>query len=315
MTDINPPRINRRRMLSITATTVAGLAAGALASSGPAHAAPSLCDLPGTGSVGPELCGPLGSGADCGGFNDVTPPGVTDRLFLWERVKNVTPAFPGTNTKVVRTSVSMIPQQPQPVPKVIPPPTPLSGSTKQAYAIRQGGTPGGSGPNNRLLIPTQRLSGIECSHIWQGTTLNFCKIAFDEANAAPRPVGTVPAIGINSKAARQQDQLHIHLSRAQAGVMKNLESALKKNEIKLKQADWGAAPHVTILGRTYRVLHRQNLNDNPFRLMLDNVAPKNMGEQMLAIVPAPQGGFYLINSEVKALPGGTGQVDSLLYYT
>lgn len=314
MTDIDPPQINRRRMLSITATTVAGLAAGALASSGPAQAAPGLCDLPGTGSVGPELCGPLGAGADCGGFTDVTPPGVTDRLFLWDRVKNVTPAFPGTNTRVVRTSVSMIPQQPQPVPKVIPPPTPLTGPTKQAYAIRQGGTPGGSGPNNRLLVPTQRLSGIECSHIWQATTLNFCKIAADDADAAKRPVGTVPAIGINSKAARQQDQLHIHLSRAQAGVMRDLETALKKNEVKLKQADWGSAPHATILGRTYRVLHRQNLNDNPFRLMLDNVAPKNMGEQMLAIVPAPQGGFYLINSEVKALSGGTGQVDTLLYY-
>ncbi len=300
MTDINPPRINRRRMLSITATTVAGLAAGALASSGPAHAAPSLCDLPGTGSVGPELCGTPSPPPECGDPSDTG----TARLELWDDVKGATPANPKGAEEVVETF--------QPVEPFTNP------LTYQGFAIRKGNQ-GTLRSNNLLLIPTQRITGIECRIIWQPTTINFPAYAYEKAEAYQQgkvPAGSAVAVGINSVAARQKDQLHIHMSRLQTQANSELateEGKGTKSNIAWTLDKWKHS-RVELLGRTYRIVHVPDLRD-VFENLRVHVATGNMREQMLVITARPSGGYYLINSEVSALKGGTGQCDLLLDYS
>lgn len=312
MTDINPPQINRRRMLSITATTVAGLAAGALAASGPAQAAPDLCELPGTGSVGPEVCGTLGSTV-CG---RVTDSGT--HFELWEGVQDATPTYPSPNDRVVVfAGIKMDPWQRKPNPTP-PPPSPKPpqpvGDADQGYAIR-GGKKGQTRDFDNLFIPLQRISGIECDRIWKKTTINYWKWAYAEAVKKP---GHVTALGINSVAARHENQLHIHLSQLQTSASKNLAAAQQAGHIATTPQGWASIAKVDLLGKgkEYRVLHVPDLETNIFALLRDHVALSNqaMATQMLVVTPSPLGGFYVINSQ-HDMPHGTGECDALLYYS
>lgn len=310
MTDINPPHINRRRMLSITATTVAGLAAGALASSGPAQAAPSLCDLPGTGSVGPLVCGVPGprDPTICGDYNDNVKAA---RLYLWEQVKDVTPAAKGTNQEVVVTKSLMEPQpEPKPPPK---PPAPAPGPFYQGHAIRWGSQ--WEVQQDRLFIPTQRVRGIECDITWQPSTLNYFNLAWEEAVTAPLKPGQVHAIGINSAEKRTQDQLHIHLSILVDQAVLDLATAWKNHEVAQSQDTW-PTKFAKINFRWCRVLWRPNLDQNVFALLHADIATTDMQKQMLVITEAPHGGFYIINSQAEMpnqLVGGASCDPYLVY--
>jgi CDP-diacylglycerol pyrophosphatase len=311
MTDANPPKINRRRMLSITVTTAAGLAAGALASEAPAQTAPDLCDLPGTGSV--DSCGPLDATAVCGSVND-----KGDHNELWLGVQDATPAYPSPNDRVVVFSgIKMDPWQrvPNPTP---PPPTPKppqpQGDAEQGYAIR-GGTKGQTKDFDNLFIPLQRTSGIECKWIWQKTTINYWKWAYAEA---VKKSGHATALGINSVAARHENQLHIHLSQLNSTAVKNLATAQQAGHIATTPPGWAAITRVDLLnnGKEYRVLHVPDLETNLFGLLRSHIAKsdKAMATQMLVVTPAPTGGFHVINSQ-HDMAHGTGECDALLHYS
>lgn len=319
MTDDSPATLTRRQMLSIAATAGAALAVAACSSPESTTATPTTTAIPttttptttaatepmsATGSTQPG--GPVGSTATCGGYND-----TGKHLYLWEHVKDTTPAVPKTNIKVVLSPGGelMHPRQQQPKPTKAPAPP---GDATQGWAIRWGGSGGKHVLNDRLFVPTQRVMGIECSVTWDPRTINYFKLAWAEAITTP-PKGNTIAVGINSADKRTQDQLHIHLSFLQPLAVTDLATALANNEIAQSQASW-STKLTKINNRVCRVLPRPDLNQNIFALLQADIAKNNMHEQMLVVTSAPQGGFYVINSQASLPGGGGASCDPFLVY-
>ncbi|MFE9193642.1 CDP-diacylglycerol diphosphatase [Micromonospora sp. NPDC007208] len=211
------------------------------------------------------------------------------------------------------------------------PPFPQCLRTTPTYVILNGG----SGSNHDfLLVPSCRISGIECPFITTVNAPNYWLEAWD--NAQPGQPGHVVyphiGLGVNSAdpAIRMQDQLHIHLAGIHSGIqtqLNNHDSAISNNPSRWRSQVvpiWGLTSTGLPAPRSYRVLHVANLNGNLFRLLLDSVVQPTgttMGAQMLAVTPRliGSGGFYVLNSEPAlpvpaGQPGGTGTVDFLLAY-
>ncbi|MFF5199244.1 CDP-diacylglycerol diphosphatase [Micromonospora sp. C97] len=194
---------------------------------------------------------------------------------------------------------------------------------------------GGSGSNHDyLLLPSCRISGIECPFITTASAPNYWLEAWN--NAQPGQPGHVvyPHIGLGVNSAdptiRMQDQLHIHLAGIHSGIqtqLNNHDSAISNDPTRWRNQIvpvWGLTSTGLPAPRSYRVLHVANLNGNLFRLLLDSVVRPTgttMAAQMLAVTPrlTGSGGFYVLNSEPglpvpAGQPGGTGTVDFLLAY-
>ncbi|MET7704880.1 CDP-diacylglycerol diphosphatase [Micromonospora sp. NPDC005413] len=211
------------------------------------------------------------------------------------------------------------------------PPSPQCLQTTSTYVVLNGG----SGSNHDfLLVPSCRISGIECPFTATSNAPNYWLDAWN--NAQPGQPGHVvyPHIGLGVNSAdptiRQQDQLHIHM----AGIHSGIQTQLNNHDSTISNVPsrwrsqivpvWGLTSTGLPAPRSYRVLHVANLNANLFTLLRDSVVRPTgatMAAQMLAVTPRliGNGGFYILNSEPglpvpTGQPGGTGTVDFLLAY-
>ncbi|MFC0005751.1 CDP-diacylglycerol diphosphatase [Micromonospora siamensis] len=270
------------------------LADGGLDDGGQGHDLPP----PDLGAPGAGSC-PTPS-ALCGRPSDSGP-----RYELWERVQVCTGA-------------------------ASPPPFVDCLSVTSTYVVLRGFP---TNTHNYLLVPTCRVSGIECPWIATTAAPNYWLDAWNNAQAGQPGHVVYPTIGlgINSVAARQQDQLHIHLAGIHSGIQTQLnqyDSTITNDPTRWRNQ------FVPILGvsasaavspyRTYRVLRVATLNTNLFTLLRDYVVRPTgaaMGDQILAVTPrlVGSGGFYVLNSQLAlpnpaGLPIGTATVDFLLAY-
>ncbi|MFI7604480.1 CDP-diacylglycerol diphosphatase [Micromonospora sp. NPDC049366] len=211
------------------------------------------------------------------------------------------------------------------------PPFPQCLRTTATYVVLNGG----SGSNHDfLLVPSCRVSGIECPFVATAAAPNYWLESW--LNAQPGQPGHVvyPHVGLGVNSAdptiRQQDQLHIHLAGIHSGIqtqLNNHDSAITNNPSRWRTQIvpiWGLTNTGVPAPRSYRVLHVANLNENLFTLLRDSVVRptgSTMAAQMLAVTPrlVGNGGFYVLNSEPglsvpPGQPGGTGTVDFLLAY-
>ncbi|GAA0363781.1 hypothetical protein GCM10009541_02570 [Micromonospora gifhornensis] len=293
--------IHRRQFVRLSgavgATGLLGLAGGgaALADGGPAP-----------GSPAPDPGGPGGSACPTPSQLCGYPSDTGGRYDLWDRVQVCEGTKPG-------------------------PPFPQCLATTPTYVILNGG----SGSNHDfLLVPSCRISGIECPFIATSSAPNYWLDAWN--NAQPGQPGHVvyPHIGLGINSAdptiRQQDQLHIHLAGIHSGIqtqLNNHDSAITNNPARWPTQIvpvWGLTSTGAPAPRSYRVLHVANLNTNLFTLLRDSVvrpSGASMAAQILAVTPrlVGNGGFYVLNSEPglpvpPGQPGGTGTVDFLLAY-
>jgi CDP-diacylglycerol pyrophosphatase len=184
--------------------------------------------------------------------------------------------------------------------------------------------------HNYLLVPTCRISGIECPFIWGPTAYpGYWNDAWEQA----QPGGAAPVLkypiglGINSAPSRQQDQLHIHMAGILSGVQHQLNVHEKGGKITNDRKKWPAqvvpvegrdAKGMTVT-RHYRavIFSTSELRENLFRVLGEYVpaAKNNKADQMLVVTPRNKGGFYVLNSDpVSVTGGGTGTADFLLVY-
>ncbi|MEU3774096.1 CDP-diacylglycerol diphosphatase [Streptomyces sp. NPDC032472] len=165
------------------------------------------------------------------------------------------------------------------------------------------------------LVPTERLKGIECPKIWAGAATDYWSAAqgriphyFSQPGAA--------GLGINSKQARRQDQLHIHMSHCAAQALRDLEGYEKQQKITADVTKWkNAVLPVTGFAsetRNYRVMKSPNLSGNLFYSLRHHVVgdDSRMQYQTMIVLPA-KSGFYILNSE-SDLPSGTNTCNHLL---
>jgi len=180
---------------------------------------------------------------------------------------------------------------------------------------------------NYTLFAGQRRKGIECPKILRMNAPNYWEFAWDAAKKHLKGQVKAGKIGlaINSRAARTECQLHIHVSCIQTGVRTQLDGYYKSGHIAPNPASWNSKKYVrplkyTVNGssqtRTFRLLYLKNLNQNLFQLLFDNVVSPNsedMAEQTLVVTERPGGGFYILNSmDPSSSFVGTGFGEGLL---
>ncbi|WP_330342846.1 CDP-diacylglycerol diphosphatase [Streptomyces sp. NBC_00557] len=181
--------------------------------------------------------------------------------------------------------------------------------------------------HNFLLSPTCRIKGIECPFLESPQAVNYWHDAW--INAMPGGGVHMKAdfvgLGINSQAARQFNQMHIHMAEVEENTQKQLQDLEKAQDIATDPRGW-SQHQVPVTGfkgrRTYRALLRRGLDENLFALLDQYVVnpPQTdvMAQQTLIVVPkkvnnAYTGDFYVLNSD-KSLHDGTDTCDELLVY-
>ncbi|MFJ7147463.1 CDP-diacylglycerol diphosphatase [Streptomyces sp. NPDC100445] len=194
------------------------------------------------------------------------------------------------------------------------------------------------GQQGHLLVPTDRVRGIECpelvSGLYSDKDHNYWQVAWEKAYEwfSQPPRGTY-GLGVNAAGSRSHDQLHVHMS--VVGQSKNVTAELDRARTAGTVAkDLKSWPKqlTTVTGwdalkqqadpRSYRVVHTADLNFNLFAALhawLTAPTGENMADQTLIVLAAGSSqadGYYLLNSRKglttpPAAPG-VGYCDSLL---
>ncbi|MFB7493354.1 CDP-diacylglycerol diphosphatase [Streptomyces sp. NPDC056161] len=184
--------------------------------------------------------------------------------------------------------------------------------------------------HNYLLLPSCRITGIECPFLEDPAAANYWNDAWQNA----RNGGSVPVqypnigLGINSQGARRFNQLHIHMAGIRASTQRRLQELESMGRMATQPAQWAAPGNQAPVSgppgtgdRTYRILRLPNLTQNLFTLLYRNVVAPNglaMANQTLIVVPKMTTSgfaqaFYVLNSDTS-LHDGTSTCDYLLVY-
>ncbi|MFD9209634.1 CDP-diacylglycerol diphosphatase [Streptomyces sioyaensis] len=192
------------------------------------------------------------------------------------------------------------------------------------------------GKEGHLLVPTDRIRGIECPELVSGAYSdkdhNYWQVAWERAQDwFPKLPWGAFGLGINAKGSRSHEQLHIHMSLVVQGVKDELDRAYAAHNMATDLAHW---PYqlITVNGwdaaqskrdpRSYRVLHTNNLDFNLFAALHESmitIMGEKMAAQTLTVIGAntgPKDGYYILNSR-KDLTSpldvpGIGCCDTLL---
>ncbi len=199
--------------------------------------------------------------------------------------------------------------------------------TTPNYVVLHGRPPS---PQNYLLLPSCRITGIECPFLVTPNVANY----WHEAWETGRSGGDVPVaspnigLGINSQSARRFQQLHIHMAGVRPSTQLRLQALEAAGRVAPQPSQWAATQYrAPITGadgsgdRTYRVLRLDALTQNLFGLLNQNVVRPlglDMAGQTLIVVPKMTAmgfarSFYVLNSD-SSLPSGTNTCDHLLVY-
>ena len=178
------------------------------------------------------------------------------------------------------------------------------------------------GTAQHLLIPTDRISGIESPRLLAADAPNYWADAWDarryvEARLTARHLNTLAdnqiGLEVNSAYARTQEQLHIHIDCVQPSTT----TALARHA----QDGFDRWTWDTIDGTRYRIMRVRGpqLAVNPFTLVAsDKTGPDTMAMQTIFVSAAgpsaAEDGWLIVNSGTD-VEGGTGSAEVLLDHT
>lgn len=176
-----------------------------------------------------------------------------------------------------------------------------------------------SGASQHLLIPTDRISGIESPRVLAPDSPNYWADAWDarsfvEASLKAAKRGTVTddrlGIEINSAFRRSQEQLHIHIDCMRPEVT---DALARHRDDALNTWRWDTIDNVR-----YRIMRVPGpaLNVDPFRVVAhDSPGPDAMAGQTILVTGAGESaqnaGWFIVNSSID-VGGGTGSAEGLL---
>lgn len=171
-----------------------------------------------------------------------------------------------------------------------------------------------------LLIPTQRVSGIESPELLTPASPNYWQAAWTARRLIERQLGRpLPradiGLAINALVGRTQNQLHIHIDCVRPGV----QHALQIHEAQI-------GPHwsdldFTLAGGRYRArwISGEDLGANdPFKLLADGdpIARVDMADETLVLIAASRldgaPGFVLLSDRADPSRGDIGAGEGLL---
>lgn len=166
-----------------------------------------------------------------------------------------------------------------------------------------------------LLIPTDRVAGIEAPEILYGGAPEYWRYAWNarghvDARLHTSLAANQLALEINSSGRRSQNQLHIHIDCLRADV----SAALAPH----RDDPPGAWRGIVLDGHRYRVTRVTSLADtnNPFRVVQRSLGPQQqMGDQTILVTGAggdtARDGWLIVHSGLD-MDGGTGTAEGLM---
>ncbi|GAA3124433.1 hypothetical protein GCM10020254_84590 [Streptomyces goshikiensis] len=212
-----PNGMPRRQFVALSGA----LGAGALLAGAGGSASAAACPPPGSGST-----------SGCPSPTDPPPPG------------GPSPCPPGADAASLRQSRG---HRPAVAGRAV-----LHAGDRPAQRA-QGGLPQDHPPNyvvlhgvpvsthNYLTVPACRITGIECPFLLTPNVANYWHEAWENA----RRGGDVPVqyryigLGINSQAARQLDQLHIHMAGVRDSTQLRLQALDAAGRVATNPSQWG----------------------------------------------------------------------------
>jgi CDP-diacylglycerol pyrophosphatase len=175
------------------------------------------------------------------------------------------------------------------------------------------------GATQFLLMPTERISGIESPEILAPAAPNYWDQAWharqQTVSRAGKPLPREAlSLAVNSLYGRSQDQLHIHID----CVRPDVRDALAANRDRIGQ-HWSPLP-VPLIGQPWRAI-RVDGEDlgaiNPFRLLASGepVAQTEMASHTLVVVgmtwTGGQPGFTVLDGTADPAAGNRGSGEDL----
>ncbi len=190
----------------------------------------------------------------------------------------------------------------------------LDGGEPRGYAVLKDLV----GATQFLVIPTERVAGIESPHVLAPDAPNYFADAWRARTFVEQRAGRALrrdwlSLAINSADARSQDQLHIHIDCVRADVRQEL--AAHADDI---GPGWAPFP-VVLAGQQYLAMAVWDAGldaVNPFTVLADGLPPGDtMSAQTLVAVGAtgPDGrpGFVLLAGRADPASPGSGHGEDL----
>jgi CDP-diacylglycerol pyrophosphatase len=214
-----------------------------------------------------------------------------DGGYIWNRMKN---ALPTTVPDAMGDRIVVWPHDDQ----------------TQGYAVHNGSS-GNEHPWNLLLVPTVRVNGIECPNLTASNTPQFFKDAASHVDQLPD--GNADwALTINSRFARGENQLHIHMSKLFGDVRNEFNGQATKAAT--DPSKWYDSV-ISVKEFKYRAWNAPSLDYNLFAMLFDNVVKKSgphtgMENETLLVTRNLKGtGFLVMSSDKSGLMFGTDNSD------
>jgi CDP-diacylglycerol pyrophosphatase len=163
---------------------------------------------------------------------------------------------------------------------------------KDGYVIIKDNDP--RKPQAYLILPIAKVTGVEDPLIFKPPVVDFWQHGWAQSATYPGRPPADTALAINSRHARSQNQLHIHIS----CVRSDVKSALLATPIPFypdKPVALPLAPHQHV----YEVVKVTGLAGplSPFLLARDNPGAKaDMGDQSIAVVGSAKADEYFVLS-------------------
>ncbi|WP_238556638.1 CDP-diacylglycerol diphosphatase [Gordonia terrae] len=179
------------------------------------------------------------------------------------------------------------------------------------YAVRHGGDSKGVN-DDFLVVPTNRVRGIECPYLWDGSQLNLWSAAWWQGGKRVAKDPAKPlAIGVNSVEKRGQDQLHLHMAQVYPGTLRDLRAipqpetnlyAWTKTDVILN-VDPAKTPNSK---RHFHVVKYTGGLPDLFKVLHGQMtASQDIGKYSIAVVDAGQPNTYFVLASTPTLGGGT----------
>jgi CDP-diacylglycerol pyrophosphatase len=171
------------------------------------------------------------------------------------------------------------------------------------------------GPSQHLLIPTDRISGVESPLVLAPNAQDYWADAWDSRQYVEKSLkrslpDNLLGLEINAESRRSQNQLHIHIDCMRGDVSEAL--ARHANDAT------GVWQWDTLDGNRYRIMRVTSLTqgDNPFQIVArDNPHSDAMAMQTILVTAAgpsaEKDGWLIVNSGID-VDNGSGSAESLL---
>ncbi|WP_233968312.1 CDP-diacylglycerol diphosphatase [Pectobacterium polaris] len=172
-----------------------------------------------------------------------------------------------------------------------------------------------NGPYHDLLLPTDKISGIESPELLQPGIPNFFEQAWVHrsrlSNEAGKPIrDDYLSLAINSRYGRTQNQLHIHIACLRPEIYQTLNQ-----QFPTLSGDWKTLP-AKINGHIYlakTLTANELMQSDPFKT-LDRYAQQrdeSIGKYGLAMVSTPAGEKVLLASGLDVFNMSLGSVEEI----